>query len=37
MLGKEYIFGNQKNIEKSQLKPFSEYAEQKGLISKILN
>ncbi len=37
MLGKEYIFGNQKNIEKSQLKPFSEYAEKKGLISKILN
>ncbi len=37
MLGKEYIFGNQKNIEKSELKPFSEYAEKKGLISKILN
>jgi pyruvate formate lyase activating enzyme len=37
MLGKEYIFGNQKNIEKSQLKSFSEYAQQKGLISKILN
>jgi pyruvate formate lyase activating enzyme len=37
MLGKEYMFGNQQNIEKSDLKPFTEYAEQKGLISKILN
>jgi pyruvate formate lyase activating enzyme len=37
MLGKEYTFGNQRNIEKSELKPFTEYAEQKGLISKILN
>jgi pyruvate formate lyase activating enzyme len=37
MLGKDYTFGNQRNIEKSELKPFTEYAEQKGLISKILN
>lgn len=37
MLGKEYTFGNQRNIEKSELKPFTDYAEQKGLISKILN
>jgi pyruvate formate lyase activating enzyme len=37
MLGKEYIFGNLRNIEKSELKPFAEHAEQKGLISKILN
>jgi len=37
MLGKEYTFGNLRNIEKSELKPFAEHAEQKGLISKILN
>jgi pyruvate formate lyase activating enzyme len=37
MLGEEYTFGNQRNIEKSELKPFMEYAEHKGLISKILN
>ena len=37
MLGKEYTFGNQRSIEKNELKPFTEYAEQKGLISKILN
>ena len=37
MLGKDYTFGNHRNIEKAELKPFTEYAEQKGLISKILN
>ena len=37
MLGKEYIFGNNRNIEKTELKRFTKYAEQKGLISKILN
>jgi pyruvate formate lyase activating enzyme len=37
MLGKDYTFGNQRNIEKSELELFTEYAEQKGLISKILN
>ena len=37
MLGKEYAFGHHRNIEKTELKPFSDYAEQKGLISKILN
>lgn len=37
MLGREYIFGNQRNIEKSDLKPFTDYAEQMGLIPKILN
>lgn len=37
MLGKEYTFGNQRNIEKSELGPFTEYAEQKGLVAKILN
>ena len=37
MLGKDYTFGNHKGIEKAELKPFAEYAERKGLISKILN
>jgi pyruvate formate lyase activating enzyme len=37
MLGKDYTFGNHRSIEKSELSPFTEYAEQKGLISKILN
>jgi pyruvate formate lyase activating enzyme len=37
MLGKDYKFGNHRSIEKSELAPFTEYAEQKGLISKILN
>jgi pyruvate formate lyase activating enzyme len=37
MLGKEYVFGNQRNIEKPELKLFADYAERKGLISKILN
>jgi pyruvate formate lyase activating enzyme len=37
MLGKDYTFGHHRNIEKSDLKSYSDYAEQKGLISKILN
>lgn len=37
MLGKEYLFGNHRNIEKTELKSFTDYAEKKGLISKILN
>jgi|WetSurSiteA1Bulk_404760.scaffolds.fasta_scaffold07570_2 pyruvate formate lyase activating enzyme len=37
MLGKEYIFENQRNIEKAELMQFVEYAEKKGLIAKILN
>jgi pyruvate formate lyase activating enzyme len=37
MTGKEYIFGDQKNIEKTELKPFIEYAVEKGLIAKIMN
>ena len=34
MLGKEYTFGNQKNIEKTELRPFVEYAENKVLFQK---
>ena len=37
MLGKEYIFGNHRNIEKSDLIQYVEYAEKKGLSAKILN
>jgi pyruvate formate lyase activating enzyme len=37
MLGKDYIFGNQNKIEKSELGPFVEYADKKGLIAKIMN
>jgi pyruvate formate lyase activating enzyme len=37
MTGMEYLFGNQSNIEKDELKPFVKYAEQKGLIAKIMN
>jgi pyruvate formate lyase activating enzyme len=37
MLGKEYKFGSHTKIEKSQLSPFTEYAEQKGRIVRILN
>lgn len=37
MLGKEYIFGNQRNVEKHELLPYAGYAEKKGLIAKILN
>jgi pyruvate formate lyase activating enzyme len=37
MLGKEYTFENQRNIEKAELNQFVVYAEKKGLIAKILN
>ena len=37
MLGIDYIFGNQRKIGNHELKPFIEYAEQKGLITRILN
>ena len=37
MLGKDYSFGKHRDIEKTELKQFAEYAEHKGLISKILN
>jgi pyruvate formate lyase activating enzyme len=37
MLGKEYIFENQKNIGKAELSPYVEYAEKKGLSAKIMN
>ncbi len=37
MLGKNYAFGNHRNINKSELIPFAEYAEHKGLNAKILN
>jgi pyruvate formate lyase activating enzyme len=37
MLGKEYIFGNHRNIEKSDLMKYVEHAEKKGLSAKILN
>ena len=37
MTGKEYIFGDLKNIEISELMPFMKYAEEKRLIAKIMN
>ena len=37
MLGKEYTFGNHRNVEKKELIIFTEYAEHKGLIANILN
>ena len=37
MLDKPYIFENQKDIDKKDLLPFVQYAEQKGLKAKILN
>ena len=37
MLGKEYIFGNKRNVEKHELLSFTEYAEKNGLTAKILN
>lgn len=37
MLGREYSFGNIKNIEKDELEPYVQYAEKMGLIAKILN
>ncbi len=37
MLGKEYFFENHRNIEKTELGPYVEYAEKKGMTAKILN
>ena len=37
MLGKEYVFENQKNIGRAELNPYVEYAEKKGLSAKIMN
>ncbi len=37
MLGKEYIFDNHGNVEKTELKQYVDYAVKKGLIAKILN
>jgi pyruvate formate lyase activating enzyme len=37
MAGKEYLFGNQSNVEKDELYPFVKYAEQKGFVAKIMN
>jgi pyruvate formate lyase activating enzyme len=37
MLGKEYLFGNYRSIEKKEIESYAEYARRKGLIAKILN
>lgn len=37
MLGKEYTFENQRNIEKAELNLYVKYAENMGLTAKILN
>jgi pyruvate formate lyase activating enzyme len=37
MLGRDYIFRDHRKIEKTELEPFTEYAEHKGLVAKILN
>jgi pyruvate formate lyase activating enzyme len=37
MLGKEYIFEDHRNIEKTELGPYIEYAEKKGMTAKIIN
>ncbi len=37
LAGKEYLFENQSYIEKDELGSFVKYAEQKGLIAKIMN
>jgi len=37
MLGKEYIFKDHRNVEKSELQPYVAYAESYGLRVKILN
>jgi pyruvate formate lyase activating enzyme len=37
MLGREYVYGGHRSIEKSELESFAEYAAEKGLNSKILN
>ncbi|MBN2666918.1 MAG: glycyl-radical enzyme activating protein [Bacteroidales bacterium] len=36
-LGKDYVFGNARNVEKSEIAPCVEYAEHKGLTAKIMN
>ncbi len=37
MMGKNYLYGNHQNIKKTELIPYAEYAEHKGLTAKILN
>jgi len=38
MLGKEYTFGNHRNIEKAELKPYAEYAQkQQEFLNVFLN
>jgi pyruvate formate lyase activating enzyme len=37
MLGKDYIFKNAGNVEKTDLIPYIKYSEEKGLTAKILN
>lgn len=37
MLGKEYIFDNHRNIDRTELAPYVEYAEKRGMSAKILN
>ncbi len=37
MLGLDYHYSSYKKIEKSDLTPFADYSEKKGLIAKILN
>lgn len=37
MMGKNYLFGNHRDINKSELNPYVEYAEDRGLTVKILN
>jgi pyruvate formate lyase activating enzyme len=37
MMGKNYLFRNHRNIKKTELTPYAEYAEHKGLTAKILN
>ena len=36
-LGKDYVFGNAVNVEKSELAPYIQYAKLKGLTAKIMN
>ncbi len=36
-LGKDYVFGFARNVEKSELAPYIEYAKLKGLTVKIMN
>jgi len=37
LLGKDYLYGNKRNVEKSDLAAYVEYAERKGLTAKIMN